>query len=101
MGTITLDGDVTGSVAIDGSANVTLTTTVGGLSGSYVDLTTNQTVGGIKTFTGTELVIESASSAILKMNGSLGTNADIQYRNGGTLKGIIRFLLIHKTKKLQ
>ena len=41
--TITLSGDVTGSVSIDGSANVTLTTTVGNDSHTHGYLTINNT----------------------------------------------------------
>lgn len=36
----------------DGSGNATSVITIGG-SGSYVDLSTNQSIGGVKTFTGT------------------------------------------------
>jgi hypothetical protein len=52
--TITLSGDLNGSVSIDGSANVTLSAQVVNDSHShsnYVDLTSDQVITGAKTFT--------------------------------------------------
>ena len=58
--TITLSGDVTGSASFDGSANTTITTDVGDLSGEYVTIDTAQTVTGAKTFSGATTTLKSA-----------------------------------------
>jgi len=55
----------------DGSGNATSIITVGG-SGSYVDLSTNQSIGGVKTFTGT--ISASGATAVSVPTVATATN---------------------------
>lgn len=80
--TITLSGAVTGSASVNGSQNVTITTTyqTGSLDGRYVTLATNQTVSGIKTFstqqkftvaTGTSPFTVSSTTVVSNLNADM------------------------------
>lgn len=55
----------------DGSGNATSIITIGG-SGSYVDLSTNQSIGGVKTFTGT--ITASGATAVSVPTVATATN---------------------------
>lgn len=80
--TISLSGAVTGSASVNGSQNVTITTTYqfGSLDGRYVTLATNQTVSGIKTFstqqkftvaTGTSPFTVSSTTVVSNLNADM------------------------------
>lgn len=80
--TITLSGAVTGSASVNGSQNVTITTTyqTGSIDGRYVTLATNQTVSGIKTFstqqkftvaTGTSPFTVSSTTVVSNLNADM------------------------------
>lgn len=80
--TISLSGAVTGSASVNGSQNVTITTTYqfGSIDGRYVTLATNQTVSGIKTFstqqkftvaTGTSPFTVSSTTVVSNLNADM------------------------------
>lgn len=80
--TISLSGAVTGSASVNGSQNVTITTTYqfGSLDGRYVTLTTAQTVSGVKTFstqqkftvaTGTSPFTVTSTTVVTNLNSDL------------------------------
>lgn len=80
--TISLSGAVTGSASVNGSQNVTITTTYqfGSIDGRYVTLTTAQTVSGVKTFstqqkftvaTGTSPFTVTSTTVVTNLNSDL------------------------------
>ena len=80
--TISLSGAVTGSASVNGSQNVTITTTYqfGSIDRRYVTLATNQTVSGIKTFstqqkftvaTGTSPFTVSSTTVVSNLNADM------------------------------
>ena len=93
--TISLSGAVTGSASVNGSQNVTITTTYqfGPLDARYVTLTTAQTVSGIKTFstqqkftvaTGTSPFTVSSTTVVSNLNADMldGYHAASFYQYG-------------------
>ena len=84
--TITLDGDVTGAVNFDGSANVTITTTVSDNSHSH----TIANVDGLQTALDakpdglSDLGVTATSTELNLLDGVTATTAEINYLDGVT-----------------
>ena len=74
--TLALDGDVTGSAAIDGSNNVSIATT----GTNLVHKTSDETIDGDKTFTGNTTVSSIKSSNIKTASTNLGDDMTINFR---------------------
>lgn len=74
--TLALTGDVTGSVSIDGSNNVSMTTT----GADLVHKTSDETIDGDKTFTGNTTVSGIKSSNIKTASTNLGDDMTINFR---------------------
>lgn len=74
--TLALTGDVTGSVSIDGSNNVSMTTT----GADLVHKTSDETIDGDKTFTGNTTVSSIKSSNIKTASTNLGDDMTINFR---------------------
>lgn len=94
--TLTLSGSVTGSVSIDGSGNVTLTTTTnhshnyagsssaGGVANSAAKLSTARTINGVK-FDGTaNIIVPRSIKHIHYANGTNGTSGYVKICTVGT-----------------
>lgn len=72
--TITLTGAVTGSVAIDGSNDVILTTTESSIANDYLSSTSNDTATGVITFSASPVI--SNTSPSLKLNDTTSGSDD-------------------------
>lgn len=96
--TINLSGDVTGSVAIDGTTNVTINTTVSKVGNYYSNQTTTRTLANLDTVfvntTSGQVTINLPASptlgqevTIIDQKGTFGGNKCIVGRNGQNIMG--------------
>lgn len=83
---ITLDGDVTGNVFIDGSANVTITTTIASNSVALGTDTTGEYVGNLVAGTGITITDNSGEgmTPVIKVADSYTTNMVSNIQNSAT-----------------